>query len=164
MDNRDRKIECGNYRNILSETIDKLQCQINNTLTNPQNGFGMTPIQPNQIYGSTASNGTYFPYVILSPTLSISESPAPVDASDVLKFACMVGKRMLIKSMISYSESITEIKIVEFAPSYDYVKIQFPTGCCDWKESVKYLKVENKILEILDIEDKEGKKDAVPKL
>ena len=90
--------------------------------------------------------------------------PRIPDASDILRFACMVGKRMLIKptssaySYNSYStDNITEIKVVEFSPSYEYVKIEHPSKACSWYDSIEFLKEKNKILEILDIEDKEDK-------
>ena len=183
MGDQDHKIKCDKYVAIISNTIDKLQCSINNTLTNPQSGFGITPIQPYDLYG--VSNGTAPDPIWVSvapsfhpPTIQVQYSAGltpekeklPVDASDVLKFACMVGKRMLIKSTVySYhGNEIVEIKVLEFAPSYDFVKVQYPTGGCSWHESVKFLKQDNKILEILDIEDKEGKADdkdsGMPKL
>jgi hypothetical protein len=120
-------------------------CFYNNPLTT-------SPTYPPTIYTSAVPQLTIYSTTTASITLQAKTEPP--DAAEVLRLACLLGKRLLMRRVIQYGidsdDNLFEIRVVEFSPSFTRVKIQHLSGAYLWRTSENYLKHENTIVEVLD--------------
>jgi hypothetical protein len=124
-------------------------------------GQSVTALTPHitQLYNGTLRGvlapGTPLPTIYKSITVKY---PEVIDPAEVLRLACTLGKRLLMRKRVYYGdEQLFEIKVVKFSPSYDHVKVQYIGGAMNWYNSHDYFKVTNEILEVLE-------DDSVPKV